>query len=80
MSNEFSTSGFISDLFVDEKKSELNDLKSQNIRDSREVVLERLSGLMEDEMDIENIQTEENQIMEKTETQSIGVEPRIYTK
>ncbi|MBP1673022.1 MAG: putative ribonucleoside reductase [Bacteroidetes bacterium] len=80
MSNEFSTSGFISDLFVDEKKSELNDQKSQNIRDSREVVLERLSGLMEDEMEIENIQTEENQIMEKTETQSIGVEPRIYTK
>ena len=50
MSNEFSPSGFISDLFMDEKKSESNPLTGQKIIDSREVVLERLTSLMDNEM------------------------------
>ena len=79
MSNEFSPSGFISDLFMDEKKSESNPLTGQKIIDSREVVLERLTSLMDDEMELveEKIEVKE---MEKTETQSMVVEPKIYTK
>ena len=80
MSNEFSTSGFISELFIDEKKSETNPAISQKIIDSREVVLERLTSLMEDEMDTDESHYSEEQKMEKTETQTNRVEPIIYTK
>ena len=71
MSNELSPSGFISDLFMDEKKSESNPITGQKIIDSREVVLERLTSLMDDEMEQEDVKTDVLE-MEKTETFSMA--------
>lgn len=80
MSNEFSPSGFVSELFVNEKKSELIPAAGQKIIDSREVVLERLTHLMEDEVDLEENEFSGEYNMEKIETQEEGVAPTIYTK
>lgn len=80
MNNEFSSSGFISELFVDEKISETTPLTGQKFIESREEVLDRLNGLIEDEFEIQEEEKSEEMIMEKSEEQPESGKPQIYAK
>jgi ribonucleoside-diphosphate reductase alpha chain len=80
MNNEFSPTSFISELFVEEKFSETTQSTGQKFIESREDVLDRLTGLMDEEFEALEEQNSANTIMEKSEEQLVGGEPQIYTK
>ena len=80
MNNEFSPSSFISELFVDEKKSNTTPSIEQKFIDSREDVLDRLTGLMDDDFEVKEEQSSEKIIMETSEEQLKRGKPQIYTK
>lgn len=80
MNNEFSPTSFISELFVEEKKSETTQSTGQKFIESREDVLDRLTGLMDEEFEALEEPNSANTIMEKSEEQLVGGEPQIYTK
>ena len=80
MNNEFSPTSFISELFVEEKFSETTQSTGQKFIESREDVLDRLTGLMDEEFEALEEPNSANTIMEKSEEQLVGGEPQIYTK
>ena len=80
MNNEFSPSSFISELFVDEKISETSPSTGQKFIESREDVLDRLSGLLEDDFEVQEEEKSEETIMEKSEEQPESGKPQIFTK
>lgn len=80
MNNEFSPSSFISELFVEEKISETTQSTGQKFIESREDVLDRLTGLMDEEFEAAEEQNSANTIMENSEEQLEGGKPQIYTK
>lgn len=80
MNNEFSPSSFISELFVEEKTSETTQSTGQKFIESREDVLDRLTGLMDEGFEASEEQNSATTIMEKSEEQLESGKPQIYTK